>query len=124
MSEVKAIYAGLVIIENKCIEIDSALKAQAPKTVQSSQSMPNDAQWQVVISLQRTLLHEQHNFFLAANHPSASPALNRVAAEYGDTRLRWQMQQFYFYISRLQEIHKRIPQLVEGPTRSCWDGLK
>ncbi|AEO60999.1 hypothetical protein MYCTH_89981 [Thermothelomyces thermophilus ATCC 42464] len=77
VAEVKGIYAGLVIVESKCIEVDNN---------QSSQNDPanrlNNDQWQALIALHRTLLHEHHDFFLASQHPSASPALRRLAAKY------------------------------------------
>ncbi|KAK3934165.1 hypothetical protein QBC46DRAFT_274365 [Diplogelasinospora grovesii] len=36
-------------------------------------------QWQALIGLHRTLLHEQHDFFLASQHPPATPQLRRLA---------------------------------------------
>ncbi|KAK4170762.1 hypothetical protein QBC36DRAFT_200754, partial [Triangularia setosa] len=32
-------------------------------------------QWQALVALYRTLLHKHHDFFLASQQPSASPAL-------------------------------------------------
>lgn len=61
VAEVKGIYAGLVMVETKCIEVDSAQNAQgdsAPKL--------NNEQWQALIALHRTLLHEHYDFFLAS----------------------------------------------------------
>ncbi|KAL2181085.1 uncharacterized protein P884DRAFT_192070 [Thermothelomyces heterothallicus CBS 202.75] len=83
VAEVKGIYAGLVMVESKCIEVDSN---------QSSQSDPgklNNDQWQALIALHRTLLHEHHDFFLASQHPSASPALRRLAAKYAMPARMW-----------------------------------
>ena len=64
VAEVKGIYAGLVMVESKCIEVDNN---------QSSQTDPanklNNDQWQALIALHRTLLHEHHDFFLASQHP-------------------------------------------------------
>ena len=42
----------------------------------------DNEQWQALIALHRTLLHEHHDFFLASQHPSASPALRRLASKY------------------------------------------
>jgi hypothetical protein len=71
VAEVKGIYAGLVSVESKCIEVDNN---------QSSQTDPanklNHDQWQALIALHRTLLHEHHDFFLASQHHSASPAFS------------------------------------------------
>jgi hypothetical protein len=42
----------------------------------------SNEQWQALIALHRTLLHEHHDFFLASQHPSSSPALRRSATKY------------------------------------------
>jgi hypothetical protein len=72
------------MVESKCIEVDNN---------QSSQSDPanklNNDQWQALIALHRTLLHEHHDFFLASQHPSASPALRRLAAKYAMPARMW-----------------------------------
>ncbi|KAK4102908.1 hypothetical protein N658DRAFT_485116 [Parathielavia hyrcaniae] len=84
VAEVKGIYAGLVMVESKCIEVDNS---------QSSQTDPanklNNDQWQALIALHRTLLHEHHDFFLASQHPSANPALRRLAAKYAMPARMW-----------------------------------
>ncbi|KAL2018448.1 hypothetical protein VTK56DRAFT_804 [Thermocarpiscus australiensis] len=49
----------------------------------------NNDQWQALIALHRTLLHEHHDFFLASQHPSASPALRRLAAKYAMPARMW-----------------------------------
>ncbi|KAJ6164560.1 DNA/RNA-binding domain E.t1.c1-type [Penicillium chermesinum] len=71
INEVRGIYAGLVMVEKKCIELD---KQQIESRAELSES-----QWQALISLHRTLLYEHHDFFLASQHPSASPVLKRLA---------------------------------------------
>ncbi|PTB49370.1 hypothetical protein M431DRAFT_272536 [Trichoderma harzianum CBS 226.95] len=72
VAEVKGIYAGLVMVESKCIEVDNG---HLPQQL-------NNEQWQGLIALHRTLLHEHHDFFMACQHPSASPALRRLASKY------------------------------------------
>jgi hypothetical protein len=87
VAEVKGIYAGLVMVEAKCIEVDNkqatlaAADAYKPKL--------NNEQWQALIALHRTLLHEHHDFFLASQHPSASPALRRLASKYAMPARMW-----------------------------------
>jgi hypothetical protein len=71
VNEVKVIYAGLVMVEKKCVEID---QQQAPTTTKLS-----NEQWQALTALRRTSLHEHHDFFLASQHPSSLPALRRLA---------------------------------------------
>lgn len=44
---------------------------------------------QALIALHRTLLHEHHDFFLASQHPSASPALRRLASKYAMPARMW-----------------------------------
>ncbi|KAK3345766.1 hypothetical protein B0H65DRAFT_426693 [Neurospora tetraspora] len=74
VTEVKGIYAGLVMVESKCIEVDNAQNAETDP----ANKPINHEQWQALIALHRTLLYEHHDFFLASQHPSASPALRRV----------------------------------------------
>lgn len=82
VAEVKGIYAGLVMVEAKCIEVDNKYASLATSAASGEQPRPTNEQWQALIALHRTLLHEQHDFFLASQHPSASPALRRLAAKY------------------------------------------
>ena len=56
-AEVKGIYAGLVMVEAKCINIDAA-QAADPK------SHLGPEQWQALIALHRTLLYEHHDFLM------------------------------------------------------------
>lgn len=82
VAEVKGIYAGLIMAEAKCIEVDKEYHAAASKQDLTERSSLNNQQWQALIALHRTLLQEHHDFFLASQHPSASPALSRLAAKY------------------------------------------
>lgn len=54
VAEVKGIYAGLVMVESKCIEVDNAQSSQ-------NEAKLNNEQWQALIALHRTLLHEHHD---------------------------------------------------------------
>jgi hypothetical protein len=82
IAEVKGIYAGLVMVESKCIEVDNAQST-------NKDSKLNNEQWQALIALHRTLLHEHHDFFLASQHPSASQALRRLASKYAMPARMW-----------------------------------
>ena len=88
VAEVKGIYAGLVMVEAKCIEVvnKQAMLAQADP---GSQPKLNNEQWQALIALHRTLLHEHHDFFLASQHPSASVALRKLASKYAMPARMW-----------------------------------
>ncbi|KAJ9155509.1 hypothetical protein NKR23_g2139 [Pleurostoma richardsiae] len=104
VAEVKGIYAGLVMVESKCIEVDNAQNSQnedAPKL--------NNEQWQALIALHRTLLHEHHDFFLASQHPSASPALRRLASKYAMPARMWR----HGIHSFLELLRHRLPHSLE-----------
>ncbi|KAK4238844.1 hypothetical protein C8A03DRAFT_33099 [Achaetomium macrosporum] len=66
VAEVRGIYAGLVIVEKKCIEVDDDRSQNDPG---NKLNKHNNDQWQALIALHRTLLHERHGFFLASQHP-------------------------------------------------------
>ncbi|KAK4192456.1 EST/SMG-like protein 1 [Podospora australis] len=104
VAEVKGIYAGLVMVESKCIEVDNA---------QNSNHDPanklNNDQWQALIALHRTLLHEHHDFFLASQHPSASPALRRLASKYAMPARMWR----HGIHSFLELLRHRLPASLE-----------
>jgi len=78
-AEVKSIYSGLSLVETKCIAVDAG----------QSTAIQNAEHWQALIALHRTLLHEHHDFFLASQHPSASPALRRLASKYSMPARMW-----------------------------------
>ncbi|KAF8866828.1 hypothetical protein BDZ45DRAFT_734852 [Acephala macrosclerotiorum] len=88
VAEVKGIYAGLVMVEAKCIEVDNKQATLAQGDPQAQPKLNNE-QWQALIALHRTLLHEHHDFFLVSQHPSASPALRRLASKYAMPARMW-----------------------------------
>ncbi|KAL6150438.1 hypothetical protein ACJQWK_00285 [Exserohilum turcicum] len=104
-SEVKSIYAGLTMVETKCIHVDRAQVAaiQDPNT-----KLPPD-HWQALIALHRTLLHEHHDFFLASQHPSASPALRRLAIKYSMPARMWK----HGIHSFLELLRRRLPDSID-----------
>jgi hypothetical protein len=81
-AEVKGIYAGLVMVEAKCMNID-AQKASQPNDELSTE------QWQALVALHRTLLYEHHDFLMATQHPSANPALLGLATKYSMPARMW-----------------------------------
>jgi hypothetical protein len=58
-SEVKSIYAGLTMVETKCIHVDRAQAAQDNLDTKLASD-----HWQALIALHRTLLHEHHDCML------------------------------------------------------------
>ncbi|OHW95090.1 hypothetical protein CSPAE12_06270 [Colletotrichum incanum] len=104
VAEVKGIYAGLVTVESKCMEADNAqgsTKDTSPKL--------NNEQWQALIALHRTLLYEHHDFFLASQHPSASPGLRRLASKYAMPAWMWR----HGIHSFLELLRHRLPTSLE-----------
>ena len=84
--EVKGIYAGLVMIEAKCYEVD----AKQVQLLQTSNPQPLSVdQWNSLILLHKQLLHEHHDFFLASQHPSASKNLSCLAEKYAMPARMW-----------------------------------
>lgn len=81
-AEIKGIYAGLVMVEAKCINIDAAQAADPGSTL-------GPEQWQALIALHRTLLYEHHDFLMATQHPSATQALRGLAHKYSMPARMW-----------------------------------
>ncbi|KAF8545284.1 hypothetical protein BDD12DRAFT_785789 [Trichophaea hybrida] len=106
--EVKAIYAGLIMVEAKCCEVD-ANQHQAALGTDNTQPTLNNEQWQALIALHRTLLHEHHDFFLASQHPSASPSLKSLPHKYAMPGRMWRhgIQSF------LELLRHRLPHSLE-----------
>lgn len=106
VAEVKGIYAGLVMVESKCIEVDSSQSSQAE--LETGPKLSNE-QWQALVALHRTLLHEHHDFFLASQHPSASTALRRLASRYAVPARMWR----HGIHSFLELLRHRLPAFLE-----------
>jgi hypothetical protein len=107
-SEVKSIYAGLTMVETKCIHVDRAQAAAAQDNPDPNHKLASD-HWQALIALHRTLLHEHHDFFLASQHPSASPALRRLAAKYSMPARMWK----HGIHSFLELLRRRLPDSID-----------
>lgn len=105
VAEVKGIYAGLVLVESKCIEVDAAQSVPSEGGIKKL----NNEQWQALIALHRTLLHEHHDFFLASQHPSASPALRKLAQKYAMPARMWR----HGIHSFLELLRHRLPASLE-----------
>ncbi|KAJ5562589.1 DNA/RNA-binding domain E.t1.c1-type [Penicillium sp. DV-2018c] len=101
VNEVRGIYRGLTMVEQKCIEID---REQARSNVKLSQ-----VQWQMLVGLHRSLIFEHHDFFLASQHPSASPMVKDLPAKYGLPARLWRHG-----IHALLELQRRkLPESME-----------
>ena len=107
-SEVKSIYAGLTMVETKCIHVDRAQAAALQDGSDPSPKLASD-HWQALIALHRTLLHEHHDFFLASQHPSASKALRRLAGKYSMPARMWR----HGIHSFLELLRRRLPESID-----------
>lgn len=107
--EVKGIYAGLVLVESKCIDVDQKQSKAAQEKDPARQTKLTNEQWQALIHLHKTLLHEHHDFFLASQHPSASPALSKLAAKYSMPARMWHHGIHAF----LEVLRHRLPESLD-----------
>ena len=107
--EVKGIYAGLVMVEAKCIDIDEKQSTAAQEKDPSKRAILKNDQYQSLIALHKQLLHEHHDFFLASQHPAASPALSRLAAKYSMPARMWRHGIHAF----LEVLRHRLPESLE-----------
>ncbi len=107
--KVKGIYTGLVLVEAKCVDIDERQSTAAQEKGPTRRvSLKND-QWQSLIALHKQLLYEHHDFFLASQHPSASPALSGLAAKYSMPARMWRHGIHAF----LEVLRYRLPESLE-----------
>ena len=81
-AEVEGIYGNLVMVEAKSMEIDGAQNADPNSSL-------GPEQWQALITLHRTLLYEHHDFFMATQHPWATPGLRGLAQKYSMLARMW-----------------------------------
>lgn len=107
--EVKGIYAGLLMVESKCIEVDSRQSKAALERDPSRPTKLSDEQWQALIALHKTLLHEHHDFFLASQHPSANPALSKLPEHYSMPARMWR----HGIHSFLEVLRHRLPESLD-----------
>jgi hypothetical protein len=73
VAEVKCIYIGLVMVEERCNQVDQKQMSLARDADPGTQLKLNNEQWQALISLHGTLLHEHHDFLLDSQHPLPVP---------------------------------------------------
>ncbi|KAK2732849.1 hypothetical protein FQN57_002461 [Myotisia sp. PD_48] len=101
ITEVQSIYAGLVMVEKKCIEIDG-------EQLGSSNILTNK-QWEALINLHRTFLYENYDFFLVSQHPSSTDRLRKLASKYAMPARMWKHGIYSF----LELLHQRLPQSLD-----------
>ncbi|KAJ2896494.1 hypothetical protein MKZ38_005482 [Zalerion maritima] len=110
-AEVADIYASVGMVESKCIEVNNSQSQNFSRAF-------SNAQWQALITLHRTVLHEHHDYFLASQHPSASPALRQLPSEYAMLARMW----IYGIHSLLELLRHRLPASLEHMLRFIYLG--
>ena len=103
-AEVNGIYAGLVIVEKKCIDIDFAQTTEQNR----AKELSND-QWQALTALHRTLLYEHHDLLLASQHPSAGETLECLASDYNMPCRMWK----HAIHAYLEVLRQHLPRSIE-----------
>ena len=106
--EVQGIYAGLLMVEAKCIDVDEKHSIRAQEDPSKGEPLKND-QWQSLSALHKQLLHEHVDFFLASQHASANFNLSKLAAKYSMPKRMWRhgIQAF------LEVLRHRLPHSFE-----------
>jgi hypothetical protein len=131
--EVNFIYAGLTMVETKCIHVD---RVQAMPILDSSftTTSTSHAHWHDLTALYRTPLHEHHDFFLASQYPTG-PDTAQYAAKYTRSRRqnptgqqRWRLLENRYSTHRLQRrfdhaARERIAAKYSMPARMWKHGM-
>ena len=105
INEVRGIYARLVAVEKKCIEIDK--QQSEPGSVGEKELTPS--QWRKLIALHRMLLRGHYTFLLISQHPSATPALKQLAENCAMPSRMWR----YGIYSFLELLCQKLPTSLE-----------
>ncbi|EKG09971.1 hypothetical protein MPH_12933 [Macrophomina phaseolina MS6] len=100
--EIKTIYAGLTMVESRCINVNKTQPPFHTDPVSGQPLISTSEYWQTLIALHNTLLHEHHDFFLASQHPLASPAVRRLAAKYSMPERMWK-HGIHSFLERLRD---------------------
>ena len=107
--ELRSIYSGLVMVENKCKDVDREQTRLAVEGSPNCRPALSPKQWQALIALHKTLLHEFHDFFLASQHPAATPNLTKLAAQNSMPARLWQFGIHNF----LEVLRFRLPESLD-----------
>ena len=97
------------MVENKCKDVDREQTRLAIEGNLSCRPTLSPKQWQALIALHKTLLHEFHDFFLASQHPAATPNLTKLAAKNSMPARLWQFGIHNF----LEVLRHRLPESLD-----------
>ena len=107
--ELKSIYSGLVMVENKCKDVDQEQTRLAKEGNSGSRPALSSKQWQALIALHKSLHHEYHDFFLASQHPAATPNLTKLSVR---NQMPARLWHFGFH-NFLELLRYRLPESLE-----------
>ena len=93
------------MVENKYKNID---REQTRLAIEYSPALA-PKQWQALIALHKTLLYKFHNFFLASQHPAATPNLTKLVARNSMAAYLWQFSIYNF----LEVLRYRLPDSLD-----------
>jgi len=97
------------MVEGKCIKVGVKQAAIAREAPPGEIPKLSNEQWQALIALYRTLLREFHDFFQASQHPSATPAVRRLAIKYAMPARLWR----HGIHSFLEVLRNRLPDSLD-----------
>ncbi|KAL4806152.1 hypothetical protein BDV18DRAFT_123447 [Aspergillus unguis] len=105
MNESQSIYAGLVMVERRCIEIVQRLS--------QSETEVSNQEWQMAVNAHSVLLNEHHDFFLNSEHPEGRSARQRYVVNYAMPARLWR----YGIHALLELLRQRLPDTLEHMLR-------
>ncbi|KAL9582175.1 MAG: hypothetical protein Q9212_003446 [Teloschistes hypoglaucus] len=112
--EVKNTYAGLVMVEAKCIEVNEK-QSISTQAVTPRPECNTDEQWQNIPALHRTSFHEVDEHLMVFQHPSTTRALYMSKFKYTMSARMWR-QNVHSFLELLQhwllKSHEKILTLV------------
>lgn len=109
--EIKGIYAGLVMVDTKCIDVDER-QSISTQAVTPRLGRNVDEQWQNILALYRTLVHEFVELLMAFQHLSATRTLSRSTPGYTMPARMWR-QDLYRFLEVLQHwLHKFAEEIL------------
>ena len=103
VKEIQEIYANLIIVEAKCIDVDTKQVNAAQGTKLSNE------EWQALTKLHTALLHQHHDFLLVSQHPSASSTTSRLAVKHFVPARMWRHGIHAF----LEVLRHRLPESLD-----------
>lgn len=108
-AEVDSIYAGIRLIESRCIRENRTHADSIRRSICGQRIVFAPAHWRALVGLHRALLYEHHDFFLASHHPLASPTLRHRSIEWCMPARMWE----YGIYSLLRLLHQCLPESLE-----------